>query len=163
MEVVDGSTIRCKKCGFARRSDAYGFLTAENEDTSWRYVSDWSRWIYEDLKKRVLAGKEDRLSAQAQIKMVDPKKHKFYPVGEGVVELSRGQFSIDGQIGGEEVYLIIPAGNIPILPFSPGKHLEIQHGGDIYRCVFRDGHLVMKYINLLKIFYELAQEMAKAG
>lgn len=163
MEVVDGSTIRCKKCGFARRCDAYGFLTAENGDASWRYVSDWSRWIYGDLKKRVLEGQEDQLKAKAQIRMIDPKKHKFCPVGEGEVELSRGQFRIDGQIGGREVHLTIPAGNIPTLPFSPGKHLEIQHGGDIYRCVFREGHLVMKFINLLKIFYELAQDMAKAG
>ncbi len=34
---------------------------------------------------------------------------------------------------------------------------------DIYRCVFQDGRLVMKYINLLKVFYELAQESVKAG
>lgn len=160
-EVVDGSTIRCSKCGFARKCDEYGFLAQPEEP--WRYVSDWSRWIYEELKKRVLAGEEDHLSAQAQIKMVDPKKHKFCTVGEGVVELSKGQFTIDGRISGETVHITVPVGNVPILPFSPGKHLEIQHGGDIYRCVFRDGHLVMKFINLLKIFYELAQTMAKAG
>jgi len=163
MEVVEESIIRCRKCGFTRRCDEYGFLTDETGDNTWRYVSDWSRWIYEDLKKRVLEGKEDNLTAQAQIRMVDPKKHKFCPVGEAEVELSRGQFRIDGQINGEEVHLTIPAGNIPALPFSPGKYLEIQHGGDIYRCVFRDGYLVMKFINMLKVFYELTHEAVKAG
>jgi len=162
--VVTGEkTISCGKCGFTRQCDEYGFLTSERTDKSWRYVSDWSRWIYEDLKKRVLSAEVDSIKAVAQIRMVDPKKHKFTPVGECMVELTKGRFRMDGNINGENVCITVPVGNVPTLPFSPGKYLEIQHGGDIYRCVFRDGHLVMKFINLLKIFYELAQETAKTG
>ena len=50
-------------------------------------------------------------------------------------------------------------------PFSPGKHFEIQDGQMIYRCVLEDGKMVMKFINMLKIFYEQAQNMTpvKAG
>ncbi len=159
---VEGDTLRCGKCGFARRSDVYGFLSGQ-DSTKWRYVSDWSRWIYCDLKDRVLRGAEKELTAQAQICMVDGKKHKFRPVGQGTVTLKPGQFIIDGVLKGEAVQMSVPIGNVPTLPFSPGKYLELQHGGDIYRCVFQDGHLVMKCINLLKIFYELAQEPVKVG
>ena len=158
---VSGSSIRCKACGFSRTSDGYGFL-AEKGD-AWRYVSDWSRWIYTQLKEDVKAGKIHTIRAKAQIRMIDPRKHKFLPVGDAEVTLTKGQFTIDGTIRGEEVHITVPVGNVPTLPFSPGKHLEIQHGSDIYRCVFEDGHLVMKYINLLKIFYELNQETVKAG
>ena len=45
--------------------------------------------------------------------------------------------------------------SLPTLPFKPGVHLEIQDGNTIYRCCFDDGKLVTKWINLLKVFYEL--------
>lgn len=34
---------------------------------------------------------------------------------------------------------------------------ELFSGEDIYRCVLGDGRLVMKFINMVKIFYELHQ------
>ena len=54
----------------------------------------------------------------------------------------------------EENELLIPITNFASLPFKPGKHLEVQHGEKIYRCVLKDGHLAMKFINMVKIFYE---------
>ena len=52
----------------------------------------------------------------------------------------------------------MPIGNVPTLPFSPGKHLEVQDGPDTYRCVLEDGKQVMKFINMVKVFYELNHE-----
>ena len=89
--------------------------------------------------------------------MIDYKKHAFTEVGHGMVSLSKEHFQIDGQINGQTVNLQFPITNIPCLPFSPGKYLEIQHGQDIYRCVLEDGRLVMKYINMIKAFFELSQ------
>ena len=34
----------------------------------------------------------------------------------------------------------------------------IQNGKDIYRCVLEDGRLAMKFINMVKIYYELHEE-----
>jgi hypothetical protein len=56
----------------------------------------------------------------------------------------------------------VPIGNVPALPFSPGKYLEIQDGGNIYRCVLADGRLVMKFIHMVKIFYRHNQMAARA-
>ena len=77
-------------------------------------------------------------------------------MGEGTVSLSRDGFLIKGNINGEKTELSVSISNFASLPFSPGKYLEIQHGEDIYRCVLEDGRLVMKFINMVKTFYELS-------
>ena len=56
----------------------------------------------------------------------------------------------------------MPITGVPALPFSPGKHLEVQHGENIYRCVFKDGRPVMKFINMVKAQYRMEQaQLAK--
>ena len=87
--------------------------------------------------------------------MINYKTHKFEKVGEGSITLTNQSFLIKGSINGEETDVKVSIVNFASLPFSPGKYLEIQHGEDIYRCVLRDGRLVMKFINMVKIFYEL--------
>lgn len=155
-EVRDGNTIFCKECGFEQVSDEYAFMhNKKGIGTEVRYVSDWSKLIYENLKKKIERGIYSTLSSKTKIHMIDYDKHKFVDVGHGTVCLSREQFLISGHINDEAVELTIPIAGIPSLPFSPGKYLEIQHGNNIYRCVLEEGKLVMKYINMLKIFYEL--------
>ena len=158
---VAEDTLCCSKCGFTRKSDELGFLAPQGDP--WRYVSDWSSYIYESLKERVIRGEEQALCANIRIQMINPKKHKFVPAGEGVITISQGKICIEGCLRGEQVQMTVLAGNIPTLPFSPGKYMEIQNGGDIYRCFPEDGHMVMKFINLVKIFHVLSQEKIKAG
>jgi hypothetical protein len=78
--------------------------------------------------------------------------------GEGILTLSSEGFHLLGTIHDTEVDLNIPTCAIPALPFSPGKHLEIQDGSAIYRCLPEDGRLVMKFINMIKINYALRSE-----
>lgn len=154
--VTEGDVIRCTACGYEQVGDAYGFLhNRKGLGRELRYVSDWSRHIYEHLRKQVLEGAEQGLSSPVAIQMVDQTKNKFVPVGDGVLTLDRERFTIAGTVKGEPVDLSVSIANTPTLPFSPGKHLEVQSGGDIYRCVPQNGRLVMKFINLLKVFYEL--------
>ncbi|MBQ5321431.1 MAG: 1-acyl-sn-glycerol-3-phosphate acyltransferase [Oscillospiraceae bacterium] len=156
IRVKNRNTIYCAECGYELLSDEYAFLHNRKEiGPSIRYVSDWSRLIYEDLKAKIKAGKEHKLSAETRIHMIDNKKNKFLEVGKGHLSLSGEHFIIKGSIRGEEKEIKIPIINFASLPFSPGKHLEIQHGENIYRCVLNDGKLVMKFINMVKIFYEL--------
>ena len=158
MEVKDGSTIRCKQCGYEQVSDEYAFLhNRSGVGEELRYVSDWSKLIYERLRAKMARGEECALAAKTKIHMIDEKQKKFVEIGQGELSLSREEFRIEGQIHGEDVCLNIPIANIPTLPFGPGKYLEIQHGEQIYRCVLEDGRLVMKFINMVKIFYELGR------
>lgn len=155
MEITDRSTLRCTACGHAAESDAYGFLHSKGTGEAMRYVSDWSRYIYDRLKEQIIAHPEMTLTAEAKLHMIDSKKDAFREVGEGTLTLCREHFRITGTLNGLPTDLCIPIGNIPTLPFSPGKYLEIQDGGDIYRCVLADGRLAMKFINMVKIFFEL--------
>jgi hypothetical protein len=158
---VDSDRLRCSACGYELQSDEYGFLhksCAKGEEI--RYVSDWSRLIYNRLKEKILSGAQDSLNCQTVIRMIDYDRKKFVDVGQGTLTLDRSQFTITGHIRGEEVDLTIPIAGVPTLPFKPGKYLEVQQGSDIYRCALSDGPMVMKFINMLKIFHELGNKKA---
>jgi len=162
MQVKNENTLCCTKCGFEQVSDQYAFLhNHRGIGPEVRYVSDWSRMIYDQLKEQVLAAPDTSLTSETRIHMIDRSKHKYVEVGTGTVSLFRECFLIRGTIHGSEVELQIPITNLPTLPFGPGKYLEIQCSDISYRCVLNDSHLVMKFINLLKIFYELNQAATK--
>lgn len=158
VHTADGNTIYCEDCGFTEISDRKGFLhhrgTAGEE---LRYVSDWSRSIYSGLKEKMEQGQETVLSTPVIIHMIDYKACKFKPAGSGTITLSPDGFTLSGTVNGEDISRTVPLRQLPCLPFSPGKYLELQVGQDIYRCLPENGRLVMKFINMLKIFHELEQ------
>lgn len=159
MTVRDKHTLSCTACGYEARSDEYGFLHNDaGIGPEIRYISDWSRHIFDNLKAKIRQDPGMTLSADCSFRMLSPDKPKFVDVGSGTIALSADGFHITGTIHAEAVDLTVPVGAIPTLPFSPGKYLEIQHGSDIYRCALTDGKLVMKFINMVKIFYELRTE-----
>ncbi len=151
-----GSLISCTACGFAEESDKYGFLHKKGDTgTEIRYVSDWSRMIYNDLKARMESGENISLSAATKFMTVDRKRNKFTESGEGALTYQEGHLLLSGKLYGEDFELDVNAGCFVSLPFKPGKHIEIQNGDNIYRCVLKDGRLAMKFINLVKISHEL--------
>ena len=163
MAVRDKSVITCAHCGFTQKMDDYGFFHCEDQEKEIRYVSEWSRLIYRDMARKLEADNTMQMQAEVFFRIVDNKKHKMVDAGEGTILLKRGSITLAGNIWGEETVLEVSIMGVPALPFSPGKYLEVQHGEDIYRCVFKDGRPVMKFINMLKSLYELEQaELAKA-
>lgn len=155
---TSGSVIRCSACGFAEESDEYGFLHKKSATgTEIRYVSDWSRKIYNDLKERIERGEDITLSSWTKFMTVDEKKNKFVESGAGSLAYNDGHLILSGVLRGEKFELDVNASCFASLPFKPGKHIEVQHGKDIYRCVLEDGRLSMKFINLIKINHELFQ------
>ncbi len=158
MQIKGKHTIYCTECGFEQENDRNSFMHKKGEGEEIRYVSDWSKIIYNDLKDRVKNGIENILTAKTAIHMVDDRKNKFVEVGNGEVTLSKDGFVIDATVNGEAKNLKISTKNLPTLPFSPGRHIEIQDGQTIYRCVLEDGRLATKFINMVKIFHELHEE-----
>ena len=152
---VERNRIYCTACGFTHESDGYGFLhqmgTVGQEI---RYISDWSRLIYRDMYRKLEEGQQPPLSAKVSISMIDMKKKKFLPAGQGVLSLSEKHFRLKGVVNGEALDIAVDAGTFPSLPFSPGKYLEFQYGEKIYRCLPEDGRVVMKFINMVKVLYE---------
>ncbi len=163
VKVRDKRVIYCESCGYEQVADKYGFFhNNKGVGDEIRYVSDWSRFIYSELKDALLKDENYCISSNAEIQMIDYKNKRFAPVGEGMVSLSNGKFNLSGIINGENIDLNIPTVSFASLPFKPGKHIEIQHGNDIYRCVLKDGHLAMKFINMVKIYYDIHTYIKKA-
>lgn len=155
---AEGKRLFCAACGFAEEADEYGFLHKVSDvGEEIRYVSDWSRRLYEDMRSSLAAGGELSLSANAKIRMIDYKKHKFVEVGEARVRLTRAGFHLTGNLRGEDVELRIPTTCFASLPSSPGKHFDIQHGEDIFRCYPEDGQRVIEFVHAVKALYELRE------
>ncbi len=159
MRVKNKNTILCRYCGYKEKSDKYAFLHIQKcAGTEMRYVSAWSKMIYADLKQKIKSGEESELSTLAIVQLINPKKRKYVTAGVAKITLNRENMSIDGIINGEDVTLSIKTVSHPSLPFKPGKYFEIQHGDRSYRCFPKNGAIVMKWINMVKIFYELSLE-----
>lgn len=156
--------IFCGNCSFRQVADEYGFFEkAQDSEVEIPYVSQWSRWIHNQLAEEMETEEVTTLSAKTRICMVDDRRHKFIPVGQGLLTLDPGGFRLEGTLGGTALDKGISIAGLPTLPFSPGKHLELQDGGTIYRCILDDGRMVMKFIHMLKIFYELSQKEKSAN
>lgn len=158
--VKDNNVIYCKDCGYSEKSDEFGFLHKISDiGKEIRYVSDWSRKIFAGEKQKLANGNDNTLTAETDIYMVNPKKKKYEKVGEGSLTLNEKEFSLAGEINAEKVDLKISIASFPTLPFVPGKHIEIQEGKTIYRCVFKNGELAMKFINMVKAYFEIKNEI----
>ena len=156
---VEGkSVITCTACGFRQEMDNLGFFHNADQNKEIRYVSDWSEFIYRNMKKQLEADNTMQLEEEVLFRVVDHEKHKMVDAGSGTITLKRGNITLEGTICGEQTRLEVPIVGIPALPFSPGKHLEVQRGEEIYRCVFKNGRPVMKFINMIKCLYEIEQE-----
>lgn len=154
---VEGNRIYCTECGFAHESDRYGLLHQTGAvGNEIRYISDWSRMIYRDMQEKLAKDQQQVLSAKVSISMIDMKRKKFLPVGQGVLSLTKEKFRLEGTVNAEPLDVAVDAGTFPSLPFSPGKYLEFQYGEKIYRCMPENGRVVMKFINMIKVLYESA-------
>ena len=155
MRTKKKKTIYCVQCGFEETSDKYAFLhNKKGVGEEVRHVSAWSRMIYDSLKEKVEEGKIKKLTTMAKVQTIDPKKHKYRNAGRARITHTPDTLSIKGNINGEEVDLAMPTASFPSLPFKPGRNFEIQHGDISYRCFPKKPLVVMKWVNLVKIFYE---------
>lgn len=156
MRVREKSVIHCTECGFAQRGDKYGFLHKVGDvGEEIRYVSDWSKMIFDGVLDSVNAGEEPKLSCKTKVCTIDTKKRKFVEIGEGEVSVDRHNITLTYTKDGEEFKLEVPTNQFPTMPFRPGEYIELQHGEEIFRCVLDDGRLAMKFINIVKAYHKV--------
>lgn len=153
------STLYCTECGFAHTSDKYGFLhNSGSIGDEIRYVSDWSRFVNARVREDIESGKLTCLTATATVQTIDHDKGKYVDIGRAKITLTQDSFIIDGTLNGEEQILEIPHLSFASIPFKPGKRIEIQNNKVTYRCILDDGKLAQKFVNMVKVFYELNEE-----
>ena len=152
----DKSVLYCRECGYAEKSDEYCLFHKESENgKEIRHASAWSRMIYDDLKYKIHHGEEGGCRLKVIIQLYNEKKRKYTDAGEGILSLDFDYFNIQGKVSGEPLDINIHTSTFASLPFKPGKYIEIQHGQTSYRCFPEDGRYVMKFVNTVKIFYEM--------
>lgn len=155
IQAKNKKTLYCTECGFEHKADRYGFLHNKGAGEEIRHVSDWSQFVYNQVKAEVESGELTEISTKATIQTIDFKKKKYVDVGYAYVTLTPEKFIIDGPINCKRQHLEIPISQFASLPFKPGCRIEIQHNKTTYRCVLDDGKLAMKFVNMVKVFYEI--------
>ncbi|MBE6655122.1 MAG: hypothetical protein E7608_06675 [Ruminococcaceae bacterium] len=155
IKTKDKNVIYCEACGFEQYADEYQFLHKTSEiGEEIRHPSKWNELVLSCLKGKIDQG-ETELSAEVEIQMIANGKSRFEPVGSGTLSLCTEKFNILGSINGEDVDISIPIASFAALPYKPGVFIEIQHNDSIYRCFPKDGRTVVKFINMVKLFYAL--------
>lgn len=159
IHIKSKNTLYCTECGFAHTSDKYGFLhNSGSIGDEIRYVSDWSRFVNARVREDIESGRLTSLSSYATVQTIDHEKRKFVDIGRAKITLTQDSFIIDGTLNGEEQILEIPHLSFASIPFSPGKRIDIQNNKVTYRCILDDGKLAQKFVNMVKVFYELNEE-----
>ena len=159
---TQGNRIYCTECGYEQISDAYGFLKNEKGiGEEIRYVSDWSKMIYELEREKIEHGALNAISASTKIHMIDYERRKFVEVSSGRITLDNEKFMIFIDSPQESEPIEIPIATFASLPFKPGKYIELQKGPDIYRLMLDEGHIATKIVNMVEIFYELNSKLAR--
>lgn len=155
IKVKNKHTLYCTECGFAHKSDKYGFLhNCGTTKEEFNYVSDWSLWIHDITKEKMDSGELTHLTSNAYIQTIDYKKSKYVTVGYATVTLTPEKFIIDGPINCKREHIEIPILQFASLPFKPGCRIEVQHNKTTYRCILDDGKLAMKYVDMVEVYYK---------
>lgn len=155
-KILNKNVMVCSKCNNMVVADKYGFLNkVEDDDIVLKKVSDWSLKIENDIFQEILLDEEFIIKDSAKIQMINFKKHQFVDVGKCNISLSRKGFELKGTLNGEVFAETISTKEFIVLPFSPGKHFEIQKGSNIYRIILSNPSHVSKWMIVLKNLYKI--------
>jgi len=161
MEVAKNS-IKCLCCGYEEKADQYGFLhRISKHGPSLKHASKWNSLIISECIDLLKENPAYSFSENVEIRMIDDAKRKYVPVGKGVLIFSDFKLSLSGTAKGEPCEIELSTKQIPMLPFVPGKQLELQYKEDSYRCVLENGRHTIKFINFIKASNRIAKENQK--
>ena len=145
----DITKLCCTCCDYEVEADNYGLFNGEK--MIFDNPADWSMDIVKDLEEEILSNPQYQLDDDVTISMINYKKHKFEEVGAGHISINKDNIILKGTINNEIIEHCFFTKTYPMLPFIPGKYLEIQEGQNIYRLKFKNPYNVMIFINVLKV------------
>ena len=145
-------TLKCSNCGYEVKADKYGFLNMVKGKKYYKKPSDWFMYIQEDLHQFIENNPDYEFEAHGTVSIVNHKKQKFEVVGDGTATINKNNMTFKGIINNEPVDKTFKTSSYPLLPYSPGRHIELQEGQNIYRVSFDNPFDNGKFILLLKEF-----------
>jgi len=159
LKVSGDNTLICDTCGLTLTADKYGlFNVTGSNNPDFKYASIMYNKIIEDYAEEIKNDQNFKLDLDAEVHMINDKKHKYVPVGSAKVTLDKENLILDGKIDDKPFYKKIFSGSYPMLPFVPGKRFEIQDGSTIYRIVPKDGRCVTKWITAFKTLFNIHKD-----
>jgi len=135
----------CEACGNAVRMNQYLMFEPEAVDTV--FFDGIDRW-YDFQKESLVAEISDpafALTAQTELLFAEPDKYGYQHQGEGELRLTREAITYTGTVKGEEVSLIFPMQNIPMIPYAANEYIEVAVREDIHRFVLENRRQMMKW------------------
>lgn len=157
---AEGRThLRCAACGYEVACDKYGFLERISPfGPELRHPSDWSLRIQSEVEQLLRQQPDYTFAEPVEIRLVDDAQRKYLPVGRGVLRFGGGSLTLEGTVSGKPTVVSLSCETVPMLPFVPGKQLELQQGGRSYRCLPDNGRVTIKFITLIKAAHRLCRE-----
>lgn len=145
-------TLKCNNCGYEVKADKYGMLNLIKGNNFYKKPSDWYLNMQQNVTNHILKEPDYTFKSSGKIHMIDAKTSKFNEVGEGLLYLNKENIILEATINNEPTKLELVTSTYPLLPFQPGRHIELQNGMDIYRIIFDNPYDASKFNMYLKEF-----------
>ena len=120
--VQNKNTLCCQSCGYSQTSDEYGFLHKNGDvGEEIRYVSDWSRWIYDGVKEKLSRGGRYGAFRQDRHSYGGSEKEEICGSGAGDCDPFSGEFPAGRNSEGGGYFSDNPHRGIPHPALLSGK------------------------------------------
>jgi len=154
----EGTTLTCRHCGKIYEMDEYGRMHAQNGETEFEHIPDWTAWERECVKKELEAG-EYRLDLDVDIGIIADYK-AMYMVGEGKLVHDTNGFALQG-CNGELSYHQSPLAsyglNSDFLFYEIGDVIGIGDSKLLYYCFPKQKDIVTKARYAAEELYKLVK------
>ena len=155
-----GHELWCEACGKRWRQDEYGRLTAEEGETEFAHIPDWSAWERSCVRREVEEGTY-RFEDTVRVETL-PGSRRFYVQGEGKLLQTTAGFRLECTAYGEPVVLEKPAlsmysVHIEYDYLGRGDCVDLSVKDESYWCYVKKRDQITKISFATEEIYELAR------
>ena len=145
-------TLYCEKCGYTVKADNYGLLSLVKGSSYFTKPSDWYLNMQIKLSKKVKKDPNYSFSADGKLLMINDNTANFEEVGICNVILTKDNIKLTGTIKDNPLNETLNTTSFPLVPYKPGKHIELEYNNNVYRILFNNPYDCSKFNMLLKEF-----------
>lgn len=147
----EGNRFFCRECGNEVLMNRYMMFEPGSPDTV--FFDGIDRWY--DFQKEILEREIETpgfsLTASIELLYNESGKYGYQLQGSGKLCITRDSITYDGMVKGEQVQIVFPMKNIPMIPFAAGEYIEVADGGHISRFIFEDRTQMIKWVMAVRL------------
>lgn len=159
----EGTRLWCEVCGKAWEMDEYGRLKAEEGETEFPHIPDWSNWERECVRKEIQEGTyyfEDTVRVETL-----PGSTRFYKQGEGKFIQTPTETKLECNYYGEAYTLVRNAKSLESMHIEYDYHkhgdcIDISIPDDSFWCYMSKRDVITKISFATEEMHKLAMEKA---